>query len=123
MTLLALEVETFPLVRSLFGLVPTSTLLIDIGSRITTFHIIDNGIPRVSQSIDVGGYDLTKRTADQGGKAEEEIEQAKILHGILPEQDADIRTGIEVSLARQVEKAKELLLMQGSVKKAIESRQ
>lgn len=109
MTLLALEVETFPLVRSLFGSVPTSTLLIDIGSKVTTFHIIDKGIPRVSQSIDVGGYHLTKHTAEQDGKSEAEIEQAKIMHGILQEQDADIRTGIESSLLHQAEKAKELL--------------
>ncbi|HSX24468.1 MAG TPA: pilus assembly protein PilM [Candidatus Andersenbacteria bacterium] len=96
-TLLALEVETFPLVRSLLPDPPTSTLLVDIGARATTFHIIDKGIPRVSQTIDVGGY-----TGD-------EIEKAKIEFGILPEQDPVIRASLEETLAHQAQKANELL--------------
>ena len=109
MTLLALEVETFPLVRSLLPVPPTSTLLVDIGAHATTFHIIDKGIPRVSQTIDLGGYDLTKNTAQQDGPSEAEMEKAKISFGILPEQDPAIRASLESALAHQAQKAKELL--------------
>ncbi|MCE9643358.1 MAG: pilus assembly protein PilM [Candidatus Andersenbacteria bacterium] len=97
MTLLALEVETFPLVRSLLTNPPTSTLLVDIGAHATTFHIIDKGIPRVSQTIEVGGF------------TEGDIEKQKIEFGILPQQDPAIRTALEATLAHQAEKAKELL--------------
>lgn len=97
MTLLALEVETFPLVRSLLTNPPTSTLLVDIGAHATTFHIIDKGIPRVSQTIEMGGF------------TEQDVEKQKIEFGILPEQDSAIRTALEATLAHQAEKAKELL--------------
>lgn len=97
LTLLALEVETFPLVRSILTNPPTSTLLVDIGAHATTFHIIDKGIPRVSQTIEVGGF------------TEQDVEKQKIEFGILPEQDAAIRVALEATLAHQAEKAKELL--------------
>jgi type IV pilus assembly protein PilM len=104
-----LEVETFPLVRSLLSNPPTSTLLVDIGAHATTFHIIDKGIPRVSQTIDAGGYDLTKNATQDGGASEVDSEKAKIEFGILPEQDSATRTALIASLAHQAEKAKELL--------------
>jgi len=104
MTLLALEVETFPLVRSLLTNPPTSTLLVDIGAQATTFHIIDKGIPRVSQTIDAGGS-----TGEQGSQTQEQMEQAKIKFGILLEQDSAVRESIKSVLAHQVQKAKELL--------------
>ena len=37
----ALEVETFPLVRSLLGNPTDSAVIVDLGDQITTFHIID----------------------------------------------------------------------------------
>ncbi|MEO6077994.1 MAG: pilus assembly protein PilM, partial [Candidatus Andersenbacteria bacterium] len=109
LTLVALEVETFPLVRSLLSNPPTSTLLVDIGAHATTFHVIDKGIPRVSQTIDVGGYDLTKNVTQDGGTSEVDGEKAKIEFGILPQQDPVIRTALTTSLDHQAEKAKELL--------------
>lgn len=51
----ALEVETFPLMRALFDNPATASgLIIDIGDAVTTFHIIDAGIPRASRTIDYG---------------------------------------------------------------------
>lgn len=51
----ALEVETFPLVRALFdNPLAASGLIIDIGDQVTTFHIINAGIPRASRTIDYG---------------------------------------------------------------------
>lgn len=108
-TLLALEVETFPLVRSLVHSTDASTLLVDIGSRATTFHIIDGGTPRVSHTIDFGGYDVTAAVAQSLGIAEGDAEQRKVEHGLLAEQDDAARSAIESALARQAEKAKDLL--------------
>lgn len=109
MTLLALEVETFPLVRSLLHGGGSSTLLVDIGSRATTFHIIDGGTPRVSHTIDFGGYDVTSAVAQAVGLSEQEAEQKKVEHGLLEQQEASIRSAIESAVTRQVEKAKDLL--------------
>jgi type IV pilus assembly protein PilM len=109
MTLLALEVETFPLVRSLLSAPPPSALIVDIGSRATTFHIIDRGIPRVSHTIDFGGHDITTAIMQAGSISEEDAEQQKVKHGILESQDATARVAIESVVARQIDKAKDLL--------------
>lgn len=109
MSLLSLEVETFPLVRSLLTPGESATLLVDIGSRATTFHIIDGGIPRVSHTIDFGGYDVTRSLADSLGISEEEAEEAKVSLGISDEQDEKTRAAIVQLIGRQAEKAKDLL--------------
>lgn len=108
-TLLALEVETFPLVRSLLHSGGSSTLLVDIGSRATTFHIIDGGTPRVSHTIDFGGYDITSAIMQSLGILEPEAEAQKIAQGLLPDQDQRARIAIESAVARQADKAKDLL--------------
>ncbi len=109
-TLLALEVETFPLVRSLLNNSNISaTLLVDIGSRATTFHIIDGGTPRVSHTIDFGGYDITSAIAKALNISEDDAEVSKVEKGLLSKQDDAIHTAIESAVARQVEKAKDLL--------------
>ncbi len=109
MTLLALEVETFPLVRSLLTPQAPATMLVDIGSRATTFHIIDHGIPRVSHTIDFGGHDITRNLADSAGLSESEAEQAKIEYGMSGQQDEALRAALVQLVGRQLEKAKDLL--------------
>lgn len=108
-SLLSLEVETFPLVRSLLTPGASATLLIDIGSRATTFHIIDGGIPRVSHTIDFGGYDITKSLAQSLDISEAEAEEVKVSLGISDAQEESARAAIMHLIARQVEKAKDLI--------------
>lgn len=110
-TLLALEVETFPLVRSLLHSEANSTLLLDIGSRATTFHIIDGGTPRVSHTIDFGGYDITSSVAKAINISEQEAEAHKVEKGMSDAQDEHIRTAIISAVSRQTEKAKDLLAL------------
>lgn len=62
--LLSLETESFALSRSLIGYEPTVALLIDLGMTVTDIVVVDNGLPMVSRSIDVGGATLTKAIAD-----------------------------------------------------------
>lgn len=108
-TLLSLEVETFSLTRSLLSPSDKATLLIDFGSRATTFHIIDGGIPRVSHTIDFGGYDITKNLGEALGIPEQEAETIKNNLGISNAQEASARTHLEGLVKRQIEKAKDLL--------------
>lgn len=110
-TLLALEVETFPLVRSLLNSNSSAsgTLLVDIGSRATTFHIIDGGTPRVSHTIDFGGYDVTAAVAQALNISEDDAEQSKVKKGLLLDKDDAAHSAVESAVARQAEKAKDLL--------------
>lgn len=109
-TLLSLELETFSLARSLLPAESKTTLLVDFGSRATTFHIIDGGIPRVSHTIDFGGFDITKGLADKLHVPEKDAETVKNNFGISEKQGREARGQIEVSLKRQIEKAKDLCL-------------
>lgn len=110
-TLLSLEVETFSLARSLLSSDAKPTLLIDFGARATTFHILDGGIPRVSHTIDFGGFDLTKNIAEALSIPELQAEDIKNKFGISQKQEASVRERMEGLVKRQVEKAKDLIAL------------
>lgn len=57
--LLSLETEAFALERSLTGGDPTPVMIIDIGAVSSDIAIIDNSIPILTRSIDVGGSTIT----------------------------------------------------------------
>ncbi|KPJ85508.1 hypothetical protein AMJ57_02915 [Parcubacteria bacterium SG8_24] len=61
--LVSLETETFALIRSLIGKDKTTSMLVDIGSVRTNIVIVENGIPYVTRSLDMGGVELTKAMA------------------------------------------------------------
>ena len=58
--LLSLETEAFALERSLTGSDPAPVMIIDIGAVSSDITIINNGIPILTRSIDVGGTAITK---------------------------------------------------------------
>ncbi len=58
--LVSLETETLALIRSLVGKDRSTTMLVDIGAARTNIIIVENGIPYVTRSVDMGGIALTK---------------------------------------------------------------
>lgn len=110
-TLAALEVETFPLIRSLIHTSDTPTLLVDIGAKATTYHIIDKSTPQLSHTIDFGGYNLTYALAQASQATEGEAESKKIQYGMLLQQGDQARAALQSAVSRQVEKAKDLLAL------------
>ncbi len=109
--LLALEVETFPLVRSLLSSPTASGLIVDIGDRATTFHIIDEGTPRFSSTIEFGGRDISETIAKTANMSVEEAEAAKIKHGILPAAPAKVRLAAQSGVTQLTDKATSLLTL------------
>lgn len=78
----ALEVETFPLIRSLFeNPAAAEGLIADIGDITTTFHIIAQGTPRLSHTIEFGGRSITNQIASVLHLSPEAAEAQKITHG------------------------------------------
>jgi len=63
--LVSLETETFALIRSLIGKDRSSTLIVDIGAARTNIVIVENGIPFVTRSLDMGGSTLTRAISRQ----------------------------------------------------------
>lgn len=81
--LVALEVESFPLSRSLLGNDMDPALLVDIGDRATSFSIVDRRYLRLNQSVDIGGATLTLAVTQQTGLPAEAADQKKRSSGLL----------------------------------------
>ncbi|MBI4457534.1 type IV pilus assembly protein PilM [Candidatus Uhrbacteria bacterium] len=58
--LISLETEAFALIRSLIGKDRATSMIVDIGAARTNIIIVENGIPFVTRSLDMGGATLTK---------------------------------------------------------------
>lgn len=58
--LISLETETLALIRSLVGKDRSTTMIVDIGAARTNIIIVENGIPYVTRSVDMGGMVLSK---------------------------------------------------------------
>lgn len=58
--LVSLETEAFALIRALVGKDRSTTMIVDIGALRTNIIIVENGIPYVTRSLDMGGATFTK---------------------------------------------------------------
>jgi type IV pilus assembly protein PilM len=75
--LVSLETEAFALIRALIGKDRTTTMIVDMGSVRTNIIIVENGIPYVTRSLDMGGVTLTKAMAKQLNMELKAAEQMK----------------------------------------------
>jgi type IV pilus assembly protein PilM len=75
--LVALETESFALIRSLIGKDKSPILIIDIGTIRTNLIVVEKGIPFLTRSVNIGGSIVTKKIAEQMGMEEEQAEQLK----------------------------------------------
>ncbi len=109
LTLAALEVETFPLVRSLFSTPNDSGMIVDIGDQVTTYHIIDTGTPRVSHSVDYGGHDMTAAVARDSQLTPAQAEAEKVKYGLMPTAPEKLKLPLMNSAQPFIDKAQQLL--------------
>ncbi|MEI7498732.1 MAG: type IV pilus assembly protein PilM [Candidatus Falkowbacteria bacterium] len=98
--LLSLETDTFSLVRSLVGHDTSTVMLAELGTNTTEISVIDQGIPLLMRSIDMGGISITKAISENLGVGLDRAEQFKFdlnLGGLdQNSQDAVPKTIIEV---------------------------
>ncbi len=99
LNLLSLETEAFALIRSLVGIDKSTILIVDIGAASTNIFIVDNGLPVLNRSIDLGGATFTKNISVNLGISLEEAEQLKYDVGLSFRQGEGIPRSIETSLA------------------------
>lgn len=105
----AIELETFPLARSLLAQPTDSALIIDLGDKASTFHVIDRGTPRISASLDVGGYHLTAAIEKALNLSTSEADQQKITLGLQETAPQPLRQAISSALQPLLQHAKRLL--------------
>ncbi|OGF23617.1 hypothetical protein A3H09_03490 [Candidatus Falkowbacteria bacterium RIFCSPLOWO2_12_FULL_45_13] len=87
--LLSLETETFALIRSLLGNDKATVMIVEIGAKTTSFNIIDQNIPILNRSVDIGGWTITKAIANNLNIGLERAEQFKYDLGISSLDSAD----------------------------------
>lgn len=80
--LASLETETFALVRSLLGNDKSTVMIVEIGAKTSSFNIIDQNIPILNRSIDIGGWTITKAIGNNLNIGLERAEQFKYDLGI-----------------------------------------
>lgn len=111
--LVALEVETFSLVRSL--LEPNdSALIVDIGDQLTTFHLIDGGTARVSNTSEIGGYDITQALAADLHVSDATAESTKVTYGLDEAADPKVHNVVENLTEQLLQQAQQILSMYNS---------
>lgn len=77
LTLLSLETEGFALIRSLVGADRAPIMVIDCGASSTDILVVDNNVPFLNRSIDIGGVAVTKALATSLNITPERAEQFK----------------------------------------------
>jgi len=65
--LVALEMETFPMARSITKNDKSPIIMVDIGAKSTNYCITDNGLVRVSHNYQISGSYITKAFLDFAG--------------------------------------------------------
>lgn len=75
--LVALDLESFGLIRSLIGKDRSTVLLVDMGATRTNLTVVEKGVPFLTRSVQVGGVNFTKALSDSLSVSMEEAEQMK----------------------------------------------
>jgi len=103
LTLLALDTEAFSLVRSLVGADPATVMLVDLDFTVTNIMIVQNGIPYLNRSINVGGLTITKAIASALNVNLDRAEQLKYDIGMQQAAGGGIPATIAQALAPVVD--------------------
>lgn len=80
--LLSLETETFALIRSLLGSDKSTIMIVELGAATTDLSIINQSLPILNLSIDIGGLTITKAIGNNLNIGLERAEQFKYDLGI-----------------------------------------
>ncbi len=80
--LMALEMETFPMARSILKGRKDTVLIVDIGLKSTNYCIADEGFVKLSHNYDISGASLTQAFLDFAGGDYKKAENLKKTMGL-----------------------------------------
>lgn len=89
-----LEVEAFPLLRSITTNYQKNFAILDIGARVCNILVVSNGSLRGARNVGVGGDDLTETLARSINITYDRAEELKRNEGLLNRQVAELLTPI-----------------------------
>ncbi|OGF21292.1 hypothetical protein A2316_02085 [Candidatus Falkowbacteria bacterium RIFOXYB2_FULL_38_15] len=99
LNLISLETETFALVRSLVGIDKSAIVIINMGAMSTAISIIENGVPFLSRSLNIGGLTITNELSASLGMDFSEAEQLKYDVGMSTESGGNMSKIVEKAFA------------------------
>lgn len=99
LNLVSLETETFALIRSLVGVDKSTVIVVDMGAASTAISIIENGVPFLNRSLNIGGLTITKEIAASLGTDFNQAEQLKYDVGISGAAEGGVPKIIERALS------------------------
>lgn len=99
LNLVSLETETFALVRALVGVDKSTVIVVDMGAASTAISIIENGVPFLNRSLNVGGINITKEIAASLGIDFNQAEQMKYDVGMSPGAGGGVSKIVERALS------------------------
>lgn len=102
--ILALELESFSLGRSLMMGDVSSACVLDVGARATSFTIVDKGAVQMSHSLDIAGAEITKTLASGLKIASKRAEELKITYGLNHKEEKEKRREMQELLNVPVDK-------------------
>lgn len=131
-SLLSLETETFSLIRSLIGNDTSTMMLVEIGATTTDVTIVDNKIPMLNRSIDIGGANITQalhnRLHIDEGSAEQfkydigiaayesnKNKVVKVIQDVVSPIVNEIKYAVNLFETKNKKKAEKVILSGGSV--------
>jgi type IV pilus assembly protein PilM len=82
LSLLSLETEVFALIRSLVGNDKSTLIIVDLGAKATNISLVQNGLPVINRSIELGGNNITQEISQNLDISVERAEQFKSDMGI-----------------------------------------
>ncbi|TSC95596.1 MAG: Uncharacterized protein Athens101410_470 [Parcubacteria group bacterium Athens1014_10] len=117
--LMSLETEVFALTRSLIGYDPSTIMICDIGAKVSDVIIVENSIPVLNRSFNIGGESITKTIASNLNIDFKRAEQFKVDIGLNSQGDGVIPKVIEdilTSIINEINYTIELYQSQGAKK-------
>ncbi|MDP2934314.1 MAG: type IV pilus assembly protein PilM, partial [bacterium] len=109
----ALELESFSVARSLMSNDKSSVCILDVGVRASSFTIVDKGIVQMSHSLDIGGGEMTRTLATGLGIASERAEEFKMTYGFDHEAEkqnqTEVRDLLNVPISRIVDEIERMI--------------
>jgi len=99
LNLISLETETFALIRSLVGIDKSTIIIVDMGAASTAISIVENGVPFLNRSLNLGGLTVTREIAASLGADFNQAEQLKYDVGMSVTGGTGVPKIIERSLS------------------------
>lgn len=99
-----LEVEAFPLLRSLADNDKKTSIILDIGSRVCNILVVSSGSLRGARNIGVGGDDLTEVLARSIDITYERAEELKRNEGLLNKQVSELLTPVLSNIIEELKR-------------------